>query len=172
MFAGRSAADWQNTFSTMMPPQALLAGSYTGNYIKGVQRKNPAHAGYGLDGAVTCPFTFTLLGPNLGAAYFRFQVCMFEYFRFRHAFAYFNFEVFTCHKHEEWHAHCTKSWQTNKHAVTNLSLFTVRPVSQRMLTRFSATLTLFLLKTSICFSKPFYTLKNVIAIVSLSFSCI
>jgi hypothetical protein len=74
MFPGRSAGAWQQTLATMMPPQALLAGVYAGSYIKGVQRKNAAHPGYA-DDAITCPFTLTLLGPNLGASYFRFQVC-------------------------------------------------------------------------------------------------
>jgi hypothetical protein len=70
---GMSVADWRSAYAQLLPPQALLAGLYAGSYIKLTQRKDISHAGY-IDSAVTCPFTLTIGGPSLGAAYFRFQV--------------------------------------------------------------------------------------------------
>ncbi len=70
---GRSVFDWRQAYAKMLPPQALLSGLYAGSYLKRTQRKDPMHSGY-LSDAIECPFTLTILGPALGASYFRFQV--------------------------------------------------------------------------------------------------
>jgi hypothetical protein len=82
MVLGRTTHDWGRMGSKDMPPQAMLSGLYAGTYVKKSQRKDFATAGY-YDKSISCRFTLTILGPALGAAYFRFQVHCLGFFCFQ-----------------------------------------------------------------------------------------
>ncbi len=73
MVLGRTTHDWRRMYADDMPPQAMLSGLYMGSYMKRSQRKDFSQPGY-YDKSISCRFTLTILGPALGAAYFRFQV--------------------------------------------------------------------------------------------------
>lgn len=73
MYQGKTGQTWKLLTGARIPPQALLAGVYTGAFLKGTKRADAASAGY-VNGTL-CPFTFQLTGPSFNAFYFRFQVC-------------------------------------------------------------------------------------------------